>query len=144
MAGFQKFRVTALPDKFIQFFLAFQIKPRRQAFFKTMLGYQILRAAQFIEGFADKKHGIARGLKKRRDAEINVFQQAGHADGGRGIHRAFRIFIVETHISARHRCVERYAGIPDAFHGAAELPEHFGLHGIAEIEAIRDAQGHGA
>ena len=59
---------------------------------------------------------------------------------GVGIHRADGALVVERDVAAGHRGAERAAGVGDPAARLAELEEHFGLFGVAEVEAVGDAE----
>ena len=71
---------------------------------------------------------------------LGFFDEADHADGGRGVDGSSWGFVVEAHIAAGDGCVERSAGFGEAFDGFAELEEIFGFVGISEIQVVRDGK----
>jgi len=71
---------------------------------------------------------------------LGFFDEADHADGGRGVDGSGGGFVVEAHIAAGDGCVECAAGFGEAFDGFAELEEIFGFVGISEIQVVRDGK----
>ncbi len=71
---------------------------------------------------------------------LGFFDEADHADSGRGVDGSGGGFVVEAHIAAGDGCVERAAGFGEAFDGFAELEEIFGFVGISEIQVVRDGE----
>ena len=71
---------------------------------------------------------------------LGFFDEADHADGGRGVDGSGGGFVVEAHIAAGDGGVERAAGFGEAFDGFAELEEIFGFVWISEIQVVRDGE----
>ena len=71
---------------------------------------------------------------------LGFFDEADHADGGRGVDGSGGGFVVEAHIAAGDWGVECAAGFGEAFDGFAELEEIFGFVGISEIQVVRDGE----
>ena len=102
------------------------------------------RAAELAAGGAEDHDLVAGRGEVARHPVGDALEQAHHADRGRRVDRAGRALVVEAHVPAGHRRVERAAGVGDAAAGLPELEEDFRLLGVAEVEAIGDAQRHRA
>src|SRR5579863_8900104 len=80
-------------------------------------------------------------LKTHAERAIGVFENAENAKNGRGINGATERFVVEADVAAGDGSVEGATSFGDAVNRFAELAHHFGLLGIAEVEAIRGGNG---
>ena len=85
---------------------------------------------------SNRHNSVADRAKGHAQRAIRVFEQTENAKHRRGIDSLAQRFIVETNIAAGDGNPESGAGFGDAIHCFAELPHHFGLFRIAEIEAV--------
>ena len=83
-------------------------------------------------------------LEPLRRVLLDILEQPDHADGRRRRDRAPLGLVVEAHVAADHRHAQRDTRVADAAHRLGELPHHLGLLGIAEVEAVGDAERLGA
>src|SRR5207244_10385281 len=81
------------------------------------------RAAELAPGGAQDDDLVARRGEVAGDPVGDALEQADHADGRRRIDGAGGAFVVEADVAARHRGVERPAGLGDAPARLAELEE---------------------
>src|SRR5699024_784003 len=73
---------------------------------------------------------------RRHPVILQILNEPQHTDDGRWKDRHFRIFIVETYIAARNRCVEYLTGITHAGKGFFKSPVHFRLIRVTKIQAV--------
>ena len=90
---------------------------------------------------AEKVDLVAFVLEPHRHALVGVVEEADHADGGGGEDRALRGLVVERDVAGDDGGAEGFAGVGQAFDGAAELPEVVGLFGVGEVQAVGDGSG---
>src|SRR5665647_1722941 len=78
------------------------------------------------------------------DVDADVVVHAQHADHRRGVDGLAEALVVEAHVAAHDRRVERLAGLGDALDGLLELPVDLALLRVAEVEAVGDRHRQGA
>lgn len=116
------------------------VELRRRAGFAAVDGEEVVGRAEFVAGFADEEDDVTLGFEGLGGDVLGFFDEADHADGGRGVDGSGGGFVVEAHIAAGDGCVECAAGFGEAFDGFAELEEIFGFVWIAEIQVVRDGE----
>ena len=79
-----------------------------------------------------------------RPARRGVGQLADQADDRRRVDRALGALVVERDVAADDRDAERAAGVAEAGDGARELPGDVRLLGVAEVQAVGQAERLGA
>src|SRR4029077_18790790 len=101
------------------------------------------RSTEDALGAPEDDDGVAHVAKEAADAAVERCEDTHHAHRRRRVDGPARVLIVEGDVAARDRRAEGNACVGDAATGLPELEEHFGLLGIAEVEAIGDAERHG-
>src|SRR5204863_106783 len=120
----------------VQALLRLEVDPRRRAAHQAVDHRQVLAPAQLLARAAEKRDHVALGPPPRREMRLHVVEQPHHRDGGRGRDVAPLGLVVEAHVAAHHRRLERDAGVADALHALLELPHDVGLLGVAVVEAV--------
>ena len=83
---------------------------------------------------------VAVGDEGRPDERVDVVGEPDDADLGRRGDRAAGRLVVERDVAAGDRDPEGPAGVAEAADGLPQLPERLRPGGVAEVEAVRDAQ----
>jgi len=116
------------------------VELRRGAGFAAVDGEEVVRSAEFVAGFADEEDDVTRGFEGLGGDVFGFFDEADHADGGRGVDGSGGGFVVEAHIAASDGCVECAAGFGETFDCFPELEEIFGFVRISEIQVVCDGE----
>src|SRR4051794_23619311 len=91
-------------------------------------------------GRGDQRDGVARPLEAEPAGAPRVRQLAHEADDGRRVDRALGALVVEADVAADDRDPEGAAGVSEARHRARELPGDVRLLGVAEVQAVGQAE----
>src|SRR2546423_8018359 len=97
-------------------------------------------ATQLGASLAEQKYHVARVPCMAGNRAISARQQPNHSDDRCWIDGAGWALIVERDVASRHRCVERTTRVRDAAACLAKLIKHLWPLGIAEVEAVGDAE----
>ena len=92
----------------------------------------------------DQRHGVAFAREPEPPGAARVRQLTDQPDDRRRVDRALGALVVERDVAAHDRHAERAAGVAEAGDGARELPRDVRLLGVAEVQAVRQAQRLGA
>src|ERR1019366_5803959 len=84
----------------------------------------------------EQDDAVAFFAEAHADGVRRVFEKAEDAENWRGINGLAERVIIKTDVAAGDGDLQRGAGFGDAVNAFTEFPHHFGLFGIAEIQAI--------
>ena len=99
-----------------------------------------LGAAQLRREVADDRDAVALGAEAEPPGARHVGELADHADDRRRVDRPLAALVVERHVAADDRDRERPAGVAEAAHRLGQLPGDVRLLGVAEVEAVGQAE----
>ena len=143
--GAQRARAHGLADRGVDGPQLAQVGGRQLALRRLAAQLRQLRAGRRRGPAArgDQRHGVA-GLREAEPARaLRVGQLADHAHHGRRVDRAAAALVVERDVPAHDRHAERAARVGQPGHRAGQLPGDVRLLGVAEVEAVRQAEGLG-
>jgi hypothetical protein len=129
-------RRTQQPD---QRPLAPEVESRRCPPHDAVNGLEVLAAAEFAETLAEQDDRVTRRADAPREHAGGVLQQPDDAEDGRRVDGLAVGFVVEAHVAAGDRHVERTAGLGDALDRLHELPHDLGPFRVAEVQAVGGA-----
>jgi hypothetical protein len=92
------------------------------------------------EGLAEQVDPRSVARERAPDRQSVVLDQPEHPDHRRGPDRGRAGLVVEAHVPAGDRGLERTAGVRDPSHRLRELPHHLGPLGVGEVQAVRDRE----
>ena len=129
----------SLEEEFLVALLLLEVDRRRRPGLEAVDDLEILRAADLFPGLADEDDGVAGRPEAGPDGLADVLDEADDPQDGRRVDgQAFGV-VVEADVAARDRDAERPAGLGQAGDGLFELAHDLGLLGIAEVQAVGDA-----
>ena len=105
---------------------------------------QVLAAAEFAEVLAEEHDVETVGGKHARQRARGVLDHADDADDRRRQNRAAVGLVVQAHVAAGDRNLERAARLAEPGDGLGELPHDLRPLRIAEVQAVGRADRHGA
>ena len=112
----------------------------RRTFFATMANFQKLRAAKLTSDVANQNDDVPFVFEPLRGDVLFVINQSDHRDRRRRVDNSSRALIIQRDVSTCDGRSKRAACFCHAFNSFTQLPEVFGLVGIAEVEAIRNGE----
>ncbi len=129
-----------LADERLDGGLAGEVERRRAVLGRRAGEPLVRRAGEPGRRVADHDDRVALAAERRADARRDVVQQPDDPDLGRRGDRGAGRLVVQRHVAAGDRQPEGDARVGQAADGLRELPERLRTGGVAEVEAVRDAQ----
>ena len=107
-----------------------------------MLDLQVLASAQVVVARANEQDEIALMLEAGLQAPVVVVDLADHPDHGRRVDGgAARGLVVQAHVTAHYREVQRPACLSQAADSLLELPVDLGPVRVGHVQAVGDGEG---
>ena len=128
-------------EKGLKHLLGLEIDRRRPAANEIVRELQVLAPAQLAVILPKQQDDVTAVLKSPPHDAIGVLQQADDADDRCRVNRTTIGLVVEAHIAASNRHVERAARRPDALDRFRELPHDRRPLRVAEVEAVCRSEG---
>src|SRR5262245_58179226 len=116
--------------------LTAQIERRRNATDETVHHLQVLTPAELVARFPEQYHQIALSSKGATDHGTSVLDYTDYANYRRRQDSTSVGLVVEAHIAAGDRDVERSTRRSHPFHRTRKLPHDFGFFRIAEVKTV--------
>ena len=98
----------------------------------------VLAATELGIDRPDQRYQVALIAKPCGAAPLHVIDDAHHADDHGRIDPGATGVVVQAHVAAHDRDVERSAGVTDALDRVVQIPPHDRMFRIGEIEAVGD------